>query len=429
MMRVLWCGDSPNVSTGFSRCTRAVCDELHNSGHDVHILGINEYGDPSDYHSPVYPCVQPLDYGHNSMGIDRLPRLCDRLSPDVVCILQDPWNIPPYLDTMDNYGPVDKIGADNRYFSVGFGGYPPIVAWLAVDARNQNGSGLNKLSHVVTWTRFGRDELIKGGYVGPSSVIPLGVDRSIFYPRDKIESRRAVMHPALNIPIDAFIVGVVGRNQPRKRLDLTIRYFAHWIEEFDIDDAFLYLHVAPTGERGFDIRSLVRYYGLQKRVILAEPDIGIGVVNSAMPFVYSAFDVHLTTSQGEGWHLPTAESLACGVVSVVPGFGALGEWTENAAVKIDCTSTALNAPMNSLMYTIGGVPDERDTVHRLDALYHDENCRRELSERGLKLMSRPEFQWESVGKSFCELLEKVVPSKGNLALIEQAEREQVDVFV
>jgi hypothetical protein len=48
-MKVLWVGDSPNVDTGFARCTRAACAALADAGHQVAIVGINEPGDtPTD---------------------------------------------------------------------------------------------------------------------------------------------------------------------------------------------------------------------------------------------------------------------------------------------------------------------------------------------------------------------------------------------
>src|SRR5262245_40689869 len=124
--RVLFVGDAV-VSSGFSRCTHAACDALHEAGWDVHVLGLNYYGDPHPHsHLSIYPCMQPLDHGRDVFGVSRLPFLIARLNPDVVVLLNDPWNVPAYLQQIKHDLP--------RGFE-----FPAVVGWLAVDADNQRG--------------------------------------------------------------------------------------------------------------------------------------------------------------------------------------------------------------------------------------------------------------------------------------------------
>jgi glycosyltransferase involved in cell wall biosynthesis len=291
-MRLIFVGDSPTVDTGFSRCTRAACAELHNAGHEVHVLGINESGDPHDYPYPIYPPRSLRDRSRSAFGMDRLPALSARLKPDVVVLLTDPWHVPAYLAAFEDAG-VEC---------------PPMVAWLAVDSKNHpNSAELNPLAHIVTWTQFAQDQLRAGGYTGPASIVPLGVDTSLFYPRDRAAARaelRAISGAEVFGPED-YIVGYVGRNQSRKRVDLLIGYFAEWITRYNIRDAYLYLKVAPTGESGCDIRSVATYYGkaVEGRLLVSAPPAGFGAPDDLMPLVYSAMDVYLTTTQGEGWGL------------------------------------------------------------------------------------------------------------------------------
>lgn len=399
-MRILWCGDSPTVSTGFSRCTVAACAELHNAGHEVHVLGMSYFGDPHEFPYAIYPCVQPLDGGRDAFGVGRMAVLAKRLKPDLIVILQDPWNIEAYIETMKAAG-VDPM--------------PPVVGWLAVDGKNQRGKPLNSLAHVVTWTQFGIDELRTGGYEGPASIVPLGVDTSIFYSRDRKEARRAAGIGSL--PDGAFVVGVVGRNQPRKRIDLSIEYFAEWVKREGIDDAYLYLHVAPTGEQGCDIGSLARYHGMRGRVIWAKPDVGVGIETERMASVYSAFDVLLSTTQGEGWGLTAMEAMACGVPCVLPDWSAYGEWAKPAALLVPCLGTALTAPLNDGPYTIGGIMDKETAILTLDRLYRGDPGEGEFTgtelralyrRGGLELTARPEYRWENIGAALRSVLESVV---------------------
>lgn len=350
------------------------------------MLGINAPGDPHKYPYDIYPAM-PRGRG-DAFGVARLPSLIANLAPDVVCLLQDPWNVQGYFDAIEKSG-IESV--------------PPVVGWLAVDSKNHpNSAELNQLAHLITWTKFGRDELRTGGYTGPSSIVPLGVDTSLFRPLDREASRKG-----LGIPDGAFIVGAVGRNQPRKRLDLTIGYFAEWVIGHGIDDAYLLLKVAPTGETGCDIRSVAAYYGdaIEGRIRVSQQPAGHGLPDDFMPSIYSAMDVYLTTTQGEGWGLPAMEAMACGVPVVAPAWSALGEWAAPAALLVPCTSTALTAPLNNFPYTIGGVPDKELTIAALQILYENEVMRDHHRERGLALTARPEYQWSNVGTAFCETLE------------------------
>lgn len=399
-MRVLWVGDSPTVSTGFSRCTREVCNELHKRGHEVFVLGMGYAGDPYLYPYPIYPCINRYDNCNAYDGSDRLPIMVSRLNPDIVVILQDPWNIERYFSQLDEVKEVcDK---KNIPFTI-----PPIVGWIAVDSQNQKAESLNHLAHLVVWTEFAGRELVKGGYGGDYSIVSLGVDTSIFYPRDKAESRAEIFGD--NLPSDAYLVGVIGRNQPRKRLDLTMEYFAEWLREYSISDAYLYLHVAPTGERSCDIRSLISFYGLKGRVVINEPDVGVGNDESIMPKIYSCLDLHMTQSQAEGWHLPTLEAMACGVPNLVPDhscFSQDGGWCQDAVARVECSGSALTAPLNGYPYTVGSIPDKDDTVRLLQWLYDDKSgARLAYNRRGLDLARS--LTWERTAKDFCAVLERV----------------------
>jgi glycosyltransferase involved in cell wall biosynthesis len=414
-VKVLWVGDAV-VSTGFSRCTHAACDSLFLAGHEPHVLGINFHGDPTDYSYKVYPAIQPFDHGKDAFGVNRLPFLVDRIRPDVICLLNDPWNAPAYTAILDSYFKDEP--------SI----IPPVCAWLAVDAKNIHGRPLNRLDHVMVWTKFAENELRVGGYEGSMSIVPLGVDHGTFYPRDKVESRKVVFE-ALSQPLpdNAFIVGVVGRLQLRKRVDLAIQAFAYWIKRFNVPNSYLYLHLAPTGDTGCNIRSLTRYYGIEGRVLISEPHIGHGVEEAVLPFIYSSFDISLTATQGEGWGLCQLESLACGVPVIAPDWSALGKdgWGGDAIFRIPCNSTALTAPMNSLAYTIGGVPDCEKIVQALDTFYVSSAARDLYRQRGLACAAQ--FSWQRTGAMVVSELEGVVERhRASLAASSTDRPEVVD---
>lgn len=416
-MKILLVGDAV-VSTGFASCTHAAADALHVAGHEVTILGINHGGDPApQYPYPIYPCRSLLEGARDAFGVARLPALVERIQPDLVMILQDPWNIDVYLAQLRHKLPV--------------GVNVPVVGWLAADGMNQKAAPeLNALAHVIVWTQFAADELRAGGYTGTMSVIPLGVDHSTFYPRNQSVARRRIFGEIEGLePGKAFIVGAIGRNQLRKRLDLTIEYFADWVHSCNHRDAWLYLHCAPTGEDGADIRSLAKFWKVADRILIARSIVpGAGASVDHMAHVYSALDVYASTSQGEGWGLPALEAMACGVPCLIPDFAAFGPkgWVGDAAIRVPSHSHLLTAPMGAAMYTIGAVPNRSDFVYELESLYCSSMHRAVHSHRGLRRAK--EFSWETTGQMMRveleNLLERLQNEAAAATTLAAAETEQ-----
>lgn len=389
--RVLYVGDA-GVSSGFARAAeRGILAKLHKH-YDVTALGINYIGDPHDLPYKIYPCTDY--YGGDAFGSVRLPKLCKKLNPDLLIIQQDPWNVPEYFAQLEKA----KISV-------------PAIGSIAVDGLNCRGRALRHLQHAAFWTEFGRNEAVKGGYDGPTSVIPLGVDLGIYYPLDKQAVRRQLPEKYRN----AFIVGNVNRNQPRKRLDLTVAYFAEWVKSFNIPDAYLLFHVAPTGDRGYDIKQLMHYYGVFDRLILSEPELGQGDPEPAMRSLYNSFDVQVTTTQGEGWGLTTLEGMACGVPQIVPDWAALSEWPGDAVVKVPCIREMCVTPND--INSIGAVASSVAFIEELHRMYSDNLHRKVMSEKARFLSLESRFRWESIAQQWLELV--------NSFFVEQVNADQI----
>ena len=378
--RLLLIGDA-GVASGFARMNHAYVITLQARGWDVSVLGLNYQGDPHTHPYPIYSCIAR---GGDGFGLKRTRELVEKLRPDVVCLTQDPWNVQAYLKRVGN---------------------TPVVGSIAVDGKNCRGTELNGLAHAVFWTQFGLHEARTGGYTGLASVIPLGVDLEMYkpLPRGPIRARVLPAHCR-----EAFIVGVVGRNQPRKRLDLAMMYFAEWIRSHDVRDAYLFLHVAPTGDSGYDLKQLAQYLRISNRVIISEPEVIHGVPESAMAQLYSSFDIMLTTTQGEGWGLTHMEGMACGIPQIVPDWAALGEWPGEAAVCIPCSAVACTP---NDINVVGGVADRTSVVSALQQLYEDKRWREELSARGLELVLKPEYRWGHIGSAYADVVEQVLQAQ------------------
>lgn len=378
------------VATGFAKATHKYLDVVHHH-YDTHVVGINYYGEPHDYPYKIWPPKSIT--GGDAFGVQRMAKLISKLRPSLVLVQNDVWNIPSYLRHCGNV---------------------PMVAALAVDGKNCRGAGLNGLRHAIFWTKFGQAEAREGGYSGQSTVIPLGVDLDLYKPLDREACREL-------LPFDrsdrdrirgAFIIGNVNRNHPRKRLDLQISMFAEWIHTRQINDAFLFIHSAPTGDDAVDIGQLAQFFGIQNRILLFEPEVGGGIPEEKLPLLYNSFDLLCNTSQGEGWGLPAMEAMACGVPTLGGAWAAYPEWAESAmklilCSEIACTPNRINA--------VGGIIDRAATLAAWDDFYKTPELRQFHRQEGLKLVARPEFRWENIGERYLDVLDTALAYRTPMA--------------
>lgn len=385
MKRLLWIGDAC-VPSGFARATHQILDTLKDH-YEITVLGINYRGDPHSYPYPVYACAP----GGDSMGFGRLIWMCDTVKPDVIVIQQDPWHIPGYMKQLQSF---------DEYKDV------PVIGVLAVDGKNLFGPYLNGLSMAIFWTQFGMTEAIEGGYQGISKVIPLGVDLDIYKPMDQAEARWGFLPDSVQ---DGFIIGNVNRNQPRKRWDLTLQYFAEWYHTRKPENAFLYLHTAPTGDQGIKIQQLATYYKILDRLILHEPPTWYGLSEELVARTYNCFDLQISTTQGEGFGLTTFEGMACGVPQIVPDWSALGELCDGAAWLIPCTSTHSGEPFVNV---IGGVPDKEQFIRAINTMYSNPEFRKHNRQAGLERVRESRFRWSQIGERYLSTIEETLMLRG-----------------
>jgi D-inositol-3-phosphate glycosyltransferase len=337
--------------------------------------------------------------------------LIAKLQPDAVCILQDPWILVHFLNQRPDI---------------------PIAAYIPVDAKNQDPrvcTALNGLDLAIFYTGFGEQECRIPGFKGMSAVIPHGVDLTLYHPVDRLEARRKLDVPGL--PLDAFVFGNVNRNSPRKRLDLTIQYFAEWLRQRAgaadrIKDAYLYIHCSPRDTAGLDLAEMASYYGIAKKFIMPPEDLitpAVGVPEDQMLYVYGSLDVQISTAAGEGFGLPQIEAAACGIPQIVPQFSGLGEWMAGAAYMVPCSATMAHPNIN----TIGAIPDKAEFIRAMDLMYRNPAIRERYAGLALARARDPRFDWQAIGAQFdSELHQMLKLYRIESAKLAVAEKQKAD---
>jgi glycosyltransferase involved in cell wall biosynthesis len=136
-------------------------------------------------------------------------------------------------------------------------------------------------------------------------VIPHAVDTTTFRPATPEEA----LHARRRTDIDGRpVFGAVGANNLRKRLDLLLEAFA--AARRQLSSAVLVLktdRVAAPG--GYDLPELCRKHGVADGVRLLTDELDDG----EMAQLYWSMDIFLHTAEWEGFGIPAAEAMACGV--------------------------------------------------------------------------------------------------------------------
>lgn len=174
----------------------------------------------------------------------------------------------------------------------------------------------------IAMSRFGERML---GRLDPLYV-PHGIDTSVYRPLGRAAARKAG-----GLPEDAFVVGMVAANKgrpSRKGFSQAFQAFRRLLDKRP--NAILYLHTVLDGgfSQGEDIPALLAALGIPDENIRKADQYAMGFAPyppKAMATLYSAMDVLLCPSLGEGFGIPVVEAQACGTPVIVHDFSAQSE--------------------------------------------------------------------------------------------------------
>jgi glycosyltransferase involved in cell wall biosynthesis len=388
---ILYCGDV-GAQTGFGRVAEHLIPALAQE-HDVHALSVNWHGDPNDMqqHCKMYPAMA---HGSDPFGAHRIADLISTIKPDVVFVVNDIWVAINLFEAAKSLK--EKIGFKWITYTPidSYGLFPELLG------------PINEWDALITYTQFAKEEIEKIGYTKPIHVVGHGTDFSKFFPMDKAECRKA-----LGVPEDVFIVFNGNRNQPRKRIDLTIKGFVEFAK--NKPDARLWLNMGKK-DMGWDIIPLFKRvardagYDATGKLILTSPNFS---THNCLPIeqlnqVYNAVDVGVNTCTGEGWGLVNTEHAATGVAQVVPDHTSLQEiFNDVMRITIESWETDRNYGLER------GQSSSSNLAFILNYYY---NNRSELEEAGVRCWNRiheETFTWPYVQKQMTSIVSKTLETE------------------
>ncbi len=353
------------------------------------ILFLGHAGGPTGFARVLDSIASRLADPVVRLGSDASIEAMEEVKPDVVLVLDEPWVCARLAPAVCGRFPTIFYGAVDGEASV----TPGIAAQLA------------RADCYVAFQRFGR-KIVERHFaqlgVAPRRLetIPHGVDADAFHPVDRTAARRVVLGEGLD---DAFIVLNANRNQPYKRIDLTVEAFALFARDKP-ENVRLCLHMATRASWPGEI-PLADRFGIRERLILTErSDRHPSVSDERLNLIYNSCDVGLSTSEKEGWGLIAFEHGATRAAQVLPRHSACAELWDGAALFVEPAGHDLVERYQHAGRTV----TVEDVAEALERLYRDRDERDRLAAAALARATEPRYAWSHIASQWETLFREVM---------------------
>lgn len=337
-MKFLIYANAPTVPTGYGVQCALLATRLKRDGHDVAVAcNFGHHAGVVDWPTPYGP-VRLYWQGMLENSIDIVTAHADHFfegdkQAGWIIPLNDVWALDSRMPMWNDY----KVLA-----------WTPVDHWPCPDAvlKFFHNSG----ARPIAMSRFGEQMLIEGG-LSPLYA-PLAIDTEVYRPTWKVtvggELRDA--RTVFQVPAEAFVVGMVAMNKDpkdRKNFAGAFRAFGRFWKEHK--NAVLLVHTDPTGMygSGIDLHELSRHAAIPPHALKFTDAYAqrAGFPAEMMAGFYTACDVLLAPSRGEGFCVPMIEAQACGTPVICSDFTAQSELC-GAGWKVD-GQLDWDAPMRS----------------------------------------------------------------------------------
>ncbi len=216
-----------------------------------------------------------------------------------------------------------------------------------------------QLRHIVTVSQQSKQDIVDAFVIQPDlvKVIPCGVDVQEFSPQPQIKRDQNRL------------ITTASSDQPLKGLSILLQAFASLLAEFPDLQLIVIGKLKEKGETQKELNQL----GLQEKVIFKS-----GISTEELIAEYAKATIAIVPSLYEGFGLPAAEALACGVPLISSDGGALPEVVGDAAVLVKAG-------------------DVDQLAKKIAELLCDENLRNILSQKGRE-HSLQQLSWDRVAE-------------------------------
>jgi len=357
--KLLYQSDFSLAKTGFGRAAKALLSYLYKTGkYDItHYSCGLPYVHPEFERTPWKTVgslpnnpqeLQELNKDPNvarlaSYGAHYLDKVIQEEKPDVYIAVQDIWGI--------------DFAVEKKWFNK-----ITSVLWTTLDSLPILPAALtkaNKIKNYWIWSNFATKAMHELGHTHVKTMHG-PIETKNFYRLEN--SKREELRKKFNIPLDAFIVGFVFRNQLRKSVPNLLEGYALWKKSNpQIKNTYLLLHT-HWGE-GWNIHRLAQEYGINPNEILttyvcrncgnyevkpfhgSEVDcrfcntqksqittnVSLGVTEDQLNEVYNLMDVYCHPFTSGGQEIPIQEAKLTELITLVTNYSCGEEMCEPEA--------------------------------------------------------------------------------------------------
>jgi len=382
MKKGLWIGDG-GCYTGFALVNHSIIENLPKGEYEIHHIAINYHGDA--YETMSHHKLYPAHLGGDYLGMRRIESFIQKIKPDFVFILNDLWVIMDYLQFLS-----EDI---------------PTIAYFPVDAgplQREWSEALTRITQPVAYTHYGAEQVLDSNPHVQLQIIPHGLDKEKFFAIPRSGARVLLDN---SIGQDDWVVLNANRNQPRKRVDLTIKGFCEFVKDKP-ENVRLYLHMGLE-DSFVRIDKMMQRYDESKRLYITSASLSPanGVTTERLNVIYNCCDIGINTSMGEGWGLVPFEHAATGAPQIVPNNSASAEvFGDGRGLLMPVQEETITLPK---ILTEGSVPTVQTVADSLQYAYDNPVEMAEMAGAMLEYINRPEFDWKNIALQWDEIFKRL----------------------
>lgn len=399
-MKILIVGDSPFIRTGFGRVNSIAAKAFQNAGHTVGAVSGLSMDVVSDDQGIQMFYPQQGDV----LGVMRAAEAMSEFDPDLVYHTGEPGTLTAFSKVVPARLP--------------FVGYVPIEGEPIV---NEDWKSVLSGVHLVTCSEYGSKVVEKYCGFKPDWVYH-GVDHESF----KVNGRRDEVRKMFGWD-DKFVIMTVASNVRRKQHPRLFEALSILKHHYKQNDIILYDHTIPFDGywlEGWHLPEIARAFRVEQEVVFnpalampggSVPDVGlydgIGLVD-----LYNAADLFVLPSQVEGFGLPIAEAMACGVPVMVTKYAAGWEVASPAGIPIPVKDWEIHK--SGTRYANADVEALASEILRVKRDTRGRSRRRDL---GLQRVR--DFHWEAYTEKIVGHVEKAAQEKA-LSLSQRSQEKE-----
>lgn len=395
-----WISAAAYATTGYGRICKEVVGRLIRDGWNIvnigGIGGTTVWGGKMNYPSKIYrehdhPDILADKAAIEEIEIPIVPTVGHLTGKDVMPAFLSKYKLDLIITHWDSFA-IDYI----QHLPI------PAINYLPIDApfTSKMYGNIEKSHKVIAFSKFGYRELMKWLPFTRTGYIPHGINTDEWSPLD----RKRVREEVFGADENQFIIVTNGANVgERKQLPLMLKIFKKFLKTHP--DSILYMFTNPTVmfPKGYDLIAMMHSLGIEKNVFYPKYDPVIEPwSNQQLCELYSAADVYLTTTLGEGFGIPILESMSCGTPVIGPNNSTMPELIRGHGWIADICDDYEFIPVWIPTLQSYPVPSMKSILHCLDDAYNHPDKVKEYGKKSREFALH--YDWKKIIPMWEDLL-------------------------